>query len=223
MIRSITFFFSLIFLFFNKPIYKLYSTENLSQTRALTSSKICYRPELDFLKLKLTLSNSLSNRLVRRGDFRCSYLLVRSYYTKLLRANFLKSTPAHLQPYILRNFDNKDFLLAYSQYQAMKDLDYALVWRGMQTNSLFNMITKRKRKKKKFHYSNRVFFIAPSKRLLFVWRWLAVIIRCSMVKGVKRKYPLIPSLENFLMAPRESQVLNDFKLQIYRLKLLRAI
>lgn len=224
MICAASFFFSLIFLsFITTTLLNGYSTENLSQARALTSSKICYRPALDFIKLKLTLSNSLSNRLVRRGDFRCSYLLVRSYYTKLLRANFLRNTPPQLQPYILKNFDNKDFLLAYSQYQAIKDLDYALAWRGMQTNSLFNMITKRKRKKKKFHYSNRVFFIAPNKRLLFVWRWLAVIIRCGMVKGVKRKYPLIPSLENFLMAPRESQVLNDFKLQIYKLKLLRAI
>lgn len=207
---------------FNRLNY-YYTTENLSLLRAATSSKVCFRTPLSFLKLKLTLTNSLSNRLVRRGDYRCSYNMLRFYYSNLLRSNFLKNTPPQMYPYILKNFDNKDFLLAYSQYQAIKDFDYVLTWRGLQTNSLFNMITKRKKKKKKFYYSNRVFFISAEKRLLFVWRWLSVIIRCSMTKGVKRKYALIPSIENFLMAPRESQVLNDFKLQIYKLKLLRAV
>lgn len=200
-----------------------YTTENLSYLRSLTASKICYRNSLKFLKLRHTLSANLSNRIVYRGDYLCSYKHMRRYYISTLRATFLKRTSPDYADYILKNFDNKEYLLNYFQYNAMKELDYSLVWRGLQTNSLFNIIVTRKKKKKKFIYKQNVYFITASKRLLFVWRWLSVIIRCHNVQKSKRHYALIPALENFLMAPLSSQILNNFKLYIYKLKLLRTV
>lgn len=123
-----------------------------------------------------------------------------------------------------KNFDNKDFLLAFSQDLMMYDLDYALLWRGSQTNSLFTIRSKRvKKRKKQFFYQHRPIFISGYKRLLFVWRWLSVLIRVCSARGVKRKYGLIPSVENFLMAPSHSQLLNAYKLHIYKIKLLRVM
>lgn len=200
-----------------------YTTENLSYLRALTASKICYKGNLKFLKLRHNLANSLSNRVVYGGNYVCSYKNMRRYYVNTLRATFLKQLSENYTNYVLKNFDNKDFLLNYFQYNAMKELDYALVWRASQTNSLFNIIVTRKKKKKKFIYKQNAYFITSSKRLLFVWRWLSVIIRCHTVQKSKRQYALVPAIENFLMAPISSQILNNFKLYIYKLKLLRTV
>lgn len=200
-----------------------YTTEKLALERALTGTKICYRPDLKFLSLRLTLGNSLSNRIAIRSGFKRSYKDLKFYYNSLLRANFLYNTPTKLVPFFLKNFDNKDFLLAYSQYQSMKDIDYALLWRASQTNALFDLHSKRVKKKKKISYINRVYFIPAHKRLLFVWKWLSVIARCNAVKHAMRRYSLIPTFENFLMASRDRQILNDFKVRVYRVQLLRAM
>lgn len=200
-----------------------YTSDNLSYLRTLTASKLCYRPFLQFLKLRCSLTKSIANRLVYRGNYMCAYKNMRKYYVNTLRATFLKNLTSAYADYTLKNFDNKDFLLNYFQYHAMKDLDYALVWRALYTNSLFNIIVTRKKKKKKYVYKQNVYFITSNKRLLFVWRWLSVIIRCHNVKKSKRRYGLIPSIENFLMAPLPSQILNNFKLYIYKLKLLRTV
>lgn len=200
-----------------------YSTEEIAYTRRLVASKICYRRRLTFVRLKLSLTNSVSNRLVLGGQFRTSYFLLRHFYTNVLRATFLPNVPEYLKSHVLTNFDKKDFLLAYCQYQSIKDFDQILLWRAMQLNPLFNLITIRKKKRKKFFYRTHVFFLHESKRLLFVWRWFAVICRCLRIKKVKQKYSLLFPFENFVMAPKSAQLINDFKLQVYKLKLLQAV
>jgi len=200
-----------------------YTTENLARLREVTSGKICYRPALTFLKFRLTLTNSISNRLVNRSNYRCSYKLLRCLYTNVLRALFLPHTPNKLQPYVMYSFDKKDFLLAYAQYRAMRELDYVLTWRALQTNSLFNITTKKKRKRKKNYYTHRVFFIPQHKRLFFVWRWLSVIFKAANQKYTPRAASMLAPFENFLMAPAQNQILHNFKLQVYKIHLLRTV
>lgn len=200
-----------------------FTVEALSNLRQLTCSKICYKKKLTFLKNRVNLTNSISNRLVLNSRFLRSYKNVRRYYLSVLRANFSLGLPLNYLNYYLRNFDNKKYLIMYSKTHFMKEFDYVLLWKALQMNSLFNIATTITKKKKKLFFKKRVFFILPKKRLLFVWKWLSVFIRVNAVKGVPNHLSLIKSFENFLMAPDNVQVLNSYKLQIYKLQLLRTI
>lgn len=199
-----------------------YSIESFARVRRLTALKVCYRDKLDFLKLRTTLSRSISNRLVYRSQYLRSYKDLRAYYVNLMRGNFTEVLTAKYYPYTVMEADNRKFMAAFSKTKLMKELDYALLWRGVQTNSLFNIAFKVTRKKKKNIYTQRVFFVNPKRRLLFVWKWLNVFIRCLAVKGVPRRFTLIKGFENFLLGSEKTQVIQGFKLQVYKLKLLRA-
>lgn len=160
-----------------------YTCDKIAVTRQEVSHKVCYRRPLNFLKYKTSLTQSISNRLVYRSQYLRSYKDLRFYYNSVLRANFCPHVLDEYKPYVLSNFNNKEFLLAFSQHLSMFDLDHALLWRGVQTNSLFNVRSERvKRKKKVFYYRHRVYFISGFKRLLFVWRWLSILVRCNSTK-----------------------------------------
>lgn len=133
----------------NKICYT-YTIQPVIEFKKLNNLKVCYRKDLDFLKYKLSLTNSLSNRIVHKGNYLRSYKNLREYYTYLLRANFQPKLCAKYAPYIFSGVNNKKFLLIYFQQQSIKNFDFLLYWRGCQTNSLFNIkttITKKKKKK----------------------------------------------------------------------------
>lgn len=207
--------------FFFKISYR-YSIEALEKVRFITSSKTCYRKHLSFLKFRTNLTNSISNRFAYKSNFYRSYLDLRRYYIFFMRSNFTNNGYTLYPNYFSSGMENRRFMAAFVKSNFMKELDYALLWRGVQTNSLFNLSVKITKKKKKLIYTKRVFFISPGKRLLFVWKWLNVFTRILATKGVPRRLILIKSLENFLMTTDKYQVINDFKLQIYKLKLLRT-
>ena len=96
---------------------------NLKQT---TNLKVCYKPKLKFLKYKISLTNSLSNRLVINSQYYRSYKNVREYYLKLLRANFLKKTLVQYIPYLFSDFNKKDFLIFFKKNQKAKEFDNVL-------------------------------------------------------------------------------------------------
>ena len=125
-----------------------YSIEPLLQLRQTTSAKVCYRQDLTFLKYSKNLTQSISNRFVINSNYYRSYKNLRQCYINMLRANFCNKTPHLLKPWILNNFDNKAFFLLYEKDKAFYDLDYALIWRASQINSLFNLATTITRKKK---------------------------------------------------------------------------
>jgi hypothetical protein len=207
-------------LVFSVQLY--YSIEHLAKVRELTSSKNCYRDDLDFLKLRISLTRSLSNRLVYKSNYMTSYKSLRTCYINFMRANLCTTVTEENKYYLMRDVDNTKFFLAFFKTKLMRDLDYALVWRGSQINSLFNMAVKITKKKKKYDYKKTVFFIKPKLRLLFVWRWFAVLNRCFNTPGTSRHLTTIKSLENFLIGPLDNQIINMFKLQVYKLKLLRV-
>lgn len=208
-------------LFFKNKFY--YSIESLLLLRQNTSSKICYREDLTFLKYNKTLTQSIANRFVINSNYYRSYKNLRQCYINMLRANFCIRTPSSLKAWELNNFDNKNFFLLYEKDKAFYDLDHALVWRASQINSLFNLATTITKKKKKYTFKSRTFYITPNKRLLFVWKWLSVFMRTLYVQGSPRKFALKFGLENFLIAPDNSHILTKFKLRIYKIYLLRII
>ncbi len=94
--------------------------------RNIISSKICYRPTLSFLKYKTSLSQSLSNRLVIRGNYLRSYINFRNFYISNLRANFGNNLSPNFAPFYTNNFDNKKFLLLYTKTKLTREFDYIL-------------------------------------------------------------------------------------------------
>jgi hypothetical protein len=100
---------------------------NFSELRKTTSCKICFRKELDFLKFKLPVTNSISNRLVKGGQFYTAYRLLRMYYISLLRANFLKKRLQKLEIYDVKEYPNSDFKRLYKKQLLTRELDYVLV------------------------------------------------------------------------------------------------
>lgn len=203
-----------------------YTVAPIIELKKQTNLKICYRNNLTFLKYKNSLTNSFSNRIVYQSNYLRAYKNVREYYTSLLRANFLDHIGLKYIPYhFLHNsyLKNNKFLLVYFQQHAVKDFDFLLYWRGNQINSLFNLKTTVKKKRKKRYYKHVVYYIKPNKRILFVWKWLSVFIRCLYVKGVPKKLTLIPGFENFFMVQTPNHIISNFKFQIYKLKLLRVV
>jgi len=203
--------------------FLFYSTEHLAETRKNYSKQICFRSNLNWLKFKKTLTNSLSNRLVFNSQFYRSYLNTRHYYTKLLRANFCKKLAKNYEIYKLTNLDNRSYRLAYYQYQSFRDFDNALLWRASQINSLFSLRQSITKKRKKLFVKQHVHFIPVEKRLLFVWKWLTMTIKAVTVKKTPRHYALIAGFENFLAAPKEAHLVTIFKFKVYKLHAVRNI
>jgi len=202
--------------------YYKFSLIPIIKIKKLTSFKLCYKKTLNFLKYKITLSNSLSNRLVIRSQYLKSYKNLRAYYLYFLRANFMENIGTSYKPYLITHKDNKKYLLAYSSSKMMNELDNVLLWRGSQFNPLFDMKFSFKKKKKKITLEKRVHFIHSYKRLLFVWKWLAIFIRCLNAKDSKKIYSLIKGFENFLLVSDENHMITEVKLQIYKTKLFRV-
>lgn len=198
-----------------------FSLLSLVKIKKLTSFKMCYKNTLSFLKYKITLSNSLSNRLVIRSQYLRSYKNLRAYYLYFLRANFTENLNPQYKSFLINNKDNKKFLLAYASSKMMNELDNVLLWRGAQFNPLFDMKFSLKKKKKKLTIDRRVHFIHSYKRLLFVWKWLAIFIRCLSTKDLKKMYSLIKGFENFLLVSDDNHMITEVKLQIYKTKLFR--
>ena len=198
-----------------------YTIEPLMHVRNLVSSKICYRPNLSFLRTKYSLTQSLSNRLVVRGNYQRSYLDLRYFYICALRANFAEYLDTKFTPYFFQNFDNKKFFIINKKRKLTCDQNYVLNWRTRQKNTLLKKKTKIKKKKKKRQYRSRVFFTPFNKRLHFVWKWFNVFVRSTVVKKTPRNLSLIKPFENFMLAPEENNIIFDFKLQLYKLYLMR--
>lgn len=125
---------------------------------------MCFRDDINFLKLKNSLTQSISNRLVIRSDYYRSYKDLRQCYIYMMRANLMTKTPTHYQKFLLTTFDNKKFLSVLSKVNMHKDLDYALTWRASQVNALFNLATTaRKKKKKTYFYTQNVLYKTSEK------------------------------------------------------------
>ena len=173
-----------------------YVCKNLAIVRKNYSLKICFKTSLTFLKYKNSITNSLSNRLTIKSNYMRSYKNVCQYYTKTLRSSFLKNN-LKFKNYELSAASKNLLLKALIGRSSIKNFDILLLWKAVQVNSLFNVKITTKKKRKKYFYSYRVFYINPKKRILFVWKWLNISLRTLNVKKVKRHIPLIVGFNNF--------------------------
>jgi hypothetical protein len=77
-----------------------YTTDKLAETREILSHKICYKKQLSFLKYRITLTQSMSNRLVVNGDYMRSYKNLREYYLLSLKAMLSPHLLDAYKPYV---------------------------------------------------------------------------------------------------------------------------
>lgn len=199
------------------------SFDKIVNIRKNLNLKMCYRKKLSFLKYRISITNSLSNRLVIRSEFYRSYKNLCEYYVQFLRSNFAKTSELRESPYYIKLSQNKKYLSLYNKTTFATNLDFVLVWKAVQYNALFDIKTTAKKKKKKVTYIQRVTFIKPEKRILFVWKSLALLNRSLQVRDTPRRLSLIPTFENFLFTNNEGDIIHNYKLQIYKLHLLRAV
>lgn len=200
-----------------------YTCANLALIRKNYCLKICYKQPISFLKYKISITNSLSNRLAIRSNYLRSYKNLTEFYIKLLRANFLNNKENKYGIYKLTAVQKNYFSKLFINQNSIRNFEFLLLWRATQINSLFNVRITAKKKKKKIFYTHRVFFIKPKKRILFVWKWLNTSLRIVNVKDVKRHLSLIVGFNNFLFANSQNHIITNFKNQIYKLHLLRNL
>lgn len=199
-----------------------YVCKNLAIVRKNYSLKICFKTSLTFLKYKNSITNSLSNRLTIKSNYMRSYKNVCQYYTKTLRSSFLKNN-LKFKNYELSAASKNLLFKALIGRSSIKNFDILLLWKAVQVNSLFNVKITTKKKRKKYFYSYRVFYINPKKRILFVWKWLNISLRTLNVKKVKRHIPLIVGFNNFFFSSLDTHIVTKFKHQVYKLQLLRHL
>lgn len=199
-----------------------YVCKNLAIVRKNYSLKICFKTSLTFLKYKNSITNSLSNRLTVKSNYMRSYKNVCQYYTKTLRSSFLKNN-LKFKNYELSAASKNLLFKALIGRSSIKNFDILLLWKAVQVNSLFNVKITTKKKRKKYFYSYRVFYINPKKRILFVWKWLNISLRTLNVKKVKRHIPLIVGFNNFFFSSLDTHIVTKFKHQVYKLQLLRHL
>lgn len=200
-----------------------YTCANLALVRKNYCLKICYKQPISFLKYKISITNSLSNRLVIRSNYLRSYKNLTEFYVKLLRANFLSNQNNKYSIYKLTSVQKNYFSKLFINQNSIRNFEFLLLWRATQINSLFNVRITAKKKKKKFFYTHRVFFIKPERRILFVWKWLNTSLRIVNVRDVKRHLSLIVGFNNFFFATPQNHIITNFKNQIYKLHLLRNL
>ena len=200
--------------------YYTYSTERLVNIRRNYSLKICYSKQLSFLKLKSYPAKNLSNRISIGSKFHKSLKTLYRTYIYYIRHNFL--CKKHKIKHYYKSYKDGNFSTPYKQYIALNDLDRSLLWRALQIQPLFKIVTKaQKLKKKKIFYTHNIFFTYEPKRILITWVWLKNFIKSLALKNLKIQ--LLLAFENFLNSTENNHVIHNVKLQVYKIQLLRSL
>lgn len=199
-----------------------YSTDELAGYRFETAKSVCYKPNLQFLKMQKNLTRSLANRICRGSKFLKSYLMFRKWYINHQRASYcLKSLP-NGEFYMFKNLKAQAFLDTYAEFNSLKNLDNALLWRGRTIESIFNIKVNFTKKRKKKYFNEIVYYLHPEQRINFPWKWLARSIQVFYSKEVPPILSITPPLENFLGAEKEGHLILGFKQKAYRLFAIRS-
>jgi hypothetical protein len=136
--------------------------------REIVCNKTCFKKNLRFLRLRTSLSNSLSNRLVHSGKFYTLYRQFRMYYASLLRANFLTITPTYLVNYKLDSNFLLELKAARIRNYSVVEFDFILFFRGFLFLSMFDVVFTRKKRNKNIYYGSYVKYLSYDKRFHFV-------------------------------------------------------
>ena len=102
--------------FLNLKITQHFCVIDLLENKKKFQYKICYKKKYKFLNLKHSASQSLTNRLMKRGNFLKIYKLVKTFYYKYIMREKFKSIPI-----------NSNYIFFYNKYQSFRDFDRILL------------------------------------------------------------------------------------------------
>lgn len=179
-----------------------FSVQQIGSQRLKFQQKICFRQNLNHLKLKTTPSIAITSRLFRDGNFLRLYKkFQKAFFTSLL-------SKVGVLP------QNNEFKNLYYQYQSFRDLNRVLFWKLMSVNCLFNL--------KKLKNTRILYYLKPDRRVVLVLLWLK-----NLTKLRKKDYhncsPLLfTSIFNFICSNKNTNEVYSLKLRVYRLRLVRG-
>lgn len=199
-----------------------YMSGELAKYRAQIPQPICFSNQLSFLKLRRTLTRSLANRACLGSKFNKHYLLLQSWFINQQRNAHTKNGLPNKDFFAFTQNCQSGFKETYNRWYCMRNLDVALLWRAKQIESIFNIKISTTRRRKKTYHTEVVYYLHPSRRINFCWRWLALFIKTLYIKDVNKSYSFTPVLENFLLTTNKDNTIYKFKQKAYRLFAVRS-
>ncbi len=185
----------------HKLIFK-FSVQQLGNQRTKFQHKICFRSDLNHLKLKSTPSSAVTSRLFRDGNFLRIYKKLQTAFFSLL----LKT--------VKRLPHNNEFKNLFFQYESFKDLNRVLFWKLMSVNCLFNI--------KQLKSKRILYYLRPERRVVLVLLWLKNLIKIKKKDHKNCTTQLFNPLFSFVRANKNTNDVFSLKLKVYKMRLVRG-
>ncbi len=102
--------------FLNININHSFCVVDLLENKKKFQYKICYNKKYSFLNLKHSTSQSITNRLLKRGNFLKMYKLIKTFYYKFILRNKFQSISL-----------TSNYMFFFKKYQSFRDFDRVLL------------------------------------------------------------------------------------------------
>lgn len=102
--------------FLNINITYKFCVKDLLESKEMFQYKMCYQKKYKFLNLKNLPSQSLANRLMKKGKYLKVYKLIKKFYYNFTLRQKFSTIP------LMSNF-----LFFYKKYQSFRDFDRVLL------------------------------------------------------------------------------------------------
>ena len=196
--------------FLNLKINYNFCVVDILENKKKFQYKICYKKKYSFLNLKHTTSQSLTNRLMKRGNFLKIYKIIKKFYYKYIMRDKFNSIPL-----------NSNYMFFFNKYQSFRDFDRILIWKYNSLDCMFSTKTRKIIKKKKKKFNLNLLFITGLKRTLLCINILKYLILMNVKKRKKNvNYSLLNPLYQFIVNDKSNSVIK-LKYKIYKHKLMQ--
>lgn len=183
---------------------------NVLENKLKFQHKINFKKKYKFLNLKNSPTNSLTTRIMKRGNYLKIYKFIKKfYYNYTLKDNF-KNIPL-----------NSNFLFFFKKYQSFRDLDRVLFWKYNSLDCMFSPKTRKLYVKKKKKINLNLIFISGIKRTLLCINFIKYLILINLKRKKKNLLtPFLYPLYNFIMTDKNNSVIK-LKYRVYKHKLMQ--
>lgn len=179
-----------------------FSVHQLAKQRVKFQHKICFRSDIEHLRLKSMPAVSIATRLFRDGNFLRLYKQSQKSFTTIL-LNLVPNLP-----------HNNEFKNLFERHFSFRDFNRVLFWKIMSVNSLFNM--------KKLKNKRILYYLRPEKRAVLVLLWLKNLVKLRKEDYKNCTPTLLQPVLNFIYSNKDSNEIFKLKLKIYKLRMSRG-
>lgn len=196
--------------FLNLSVNTGFCVINLLENKKKFQHKICYKKKYWFLNLKNNTSQSLANRLLKRGNFLKIYKILKKFYYKHLLQTKFNSISL-----------TSNYMFFFKKYQSFRDFDRVLLWKYNSLDCMFTTKTRKIKKKKKKNYNLNLLFITGIKRTLLCINIIKYLILMNVHRRKKNlNYSLFNPLYQYITTDKSNSVIK-LKYKIYKHKLMQ--